>query len=99
MKLPKINKGVQRLLIIGYLLCIGKVALMHNEPLPQYVQNASFNDPFFAEANAGHRAAVSRRAVSELASRKKKTYYYLLGYPLVVVAGLWIYAGFAKNRT
>ena len=99
MKLPwsRLNKGVRRLLILGYVLCIGKVVLMHREPLPSYELNPWFDDPYFAKSNKRDRLHVEKQAADEVIARRERTYYYLLGYPLGIVLCLWVYTGFFRK--
>jgi hypothetical protein len=85
-------------MIVGYLICIGLVVKMNMSPLPRYEQNPAFNKPFFADSNSRHRRAVENEAEEMAKSRERKTYAYLIGYPLTLLLGFWVYSGFKQQN-
>lgn len=92
--LKGLNKGLVRLMIVGYLICIGLVVVMNMQKVPKYEQNPAFDTPFFADANRSHRLIVQEVAEEMRDSRRYKTYALLVGYPIALFLGVWIYAGF-----
>jgi hypothetical protein len=110
-----LNKGLLRLSIVGYLICIGLVVRMNRQPLPEYEEiyerrpvyngvwyNGPHPDVEFNKRvdrlNLSHRLEVEKQALNILLSRERRTYAYLVGYPVALLLGLWVYAGFIGRK-
>ena len=99
-----LNAGIRRLLILGYLFCIVGVALLYKASYTKrasdriFQHDKTFTNEFFNEANANFKYREAEKAEKAIEDRKEKTIAVLVGHPVLVILGLWIYAGFRGRQ-
>jgi Flp pilus assembly protein TadB len=114
-----INKGVRRLIMLGYAICVllavqtWRGIRPDKEVQKEITQRAArdiqehqekWSDPFFAKSSNRYRKERARLAGEEqkqvLAAqqaKRRRAWGLVVGYPLVVVLGLWVLAGFKSE--